>query len=308
MNSRLGSSLPYLALTGAVLLWGGSFIAMRVSLAVLPPGLVVWLRMAVSMLLLIPLYRLFLTGQYKRGDWRFLLPMVLFQPCLYFLFEASALTMTTASQAGIVSAVVPIITAIGALLFLGEAMSRRQWIALGLSLAGVVGLTLASAAAPDSRAANPVLGNMLELLAMFAAAGNFLIVRHLANRYNTWTLTAYQGVAGFLFFLPAARHLATVPPSAWSGPVVISILFLGLFVTFGAFGLYNYGLGKVTAARASIFINLIPVVTAILGWSMLGERLTPLQLLFGSLVIIGVRLAAGGRRLPERRTWPSRPS
>ncbi|MDT8288013.1 MAG: DMT family transporter, partial [Elusimicrobiales bacterium] len=89
--------LPYLALTGAVFLWAGSFIAMRVAVAALPPGLVVWLRMAVTMILLLPFYRLFRPSGYRKGDLKFLIPMVLFQPCLYFLFESQALVYTTSS-------------------------------------------------------------------------------------------------------------------------------------------------------------------------------------------------------------------
>jgi drug/metabolite transporter (DMT)-like permease len=293
------SGLPYLALTGAVFLWAGSFIAMRVAVAALPPGLVVWLRMAVTILLLLPFYRLFRPTGYRKGDLRLLIPMVLFQPCLYFLFESQALVYTTSSQAGVISSTVPVLVALGALLFLGEPMNGRQWTGLVLSVAGVAGLTLAGAASPDSKALNPLLGNSLEFLAMLTAAGNILLVKHLAGRYNTWTLTAWQSLAGFIFFLPAIARLPAVPPGAFSPTVVASILFLGLLVNFGAFGLYNFGLGKVPAARASIFINLIPVLTAILGWSVLGERLTPPQLLFAGLVVLAVRIGSGGKRLPR---------
>ena len=204
--------LPYLALTGAVFLWAGSFIAMRVAVAALPPGLVVWLRMAVTMILLLPFYRLFRPTGYRTGDLKYLIPMVLFQPCLYFLFESQALVYTTSSQAGVISSTVPVLVALGALLFLGEPMSGRQWTGLVLSVAGVAGLTLAGAASPDSKALNPLLGNSLEFLAMLTAAGNILLVKHLAGRYNTWTLTAYQSLAGFIFFLPASLRIPAVPP------------------------------------------------------------------------------------------------
>lgn len=290
--------MAYLALTASVTLWAGSFIAMRIAVAVIPPGLVVWLRMALTVVLLIPAYRLFIPRGYRRGDWMVLIPMVLLQPCLYFLFESRALMLTTASQAGVISATVPVLVALGALLFMGEPMALRQWIGLILSVVGVAGLTIA-AAGTESAAANPLLGNLLEFIAMLAGAGNMLLVKHLSGRYNTWTLTAYQSAAGFLFFLPAARLLPVVPPEAWSGPVVVSLLFLGVFVTFGAFGLYNFGLSRVPAARASIFINLIPVITALLGRLLLDETLSPLQIIFAGLVIIAVRLGTGGRRIPR---------
>ncbi len=288
--------IAYLSLTASVMLWAGSFIAMRIAVAVIPPGLVVWLRMALTVVLLVPAYRLFIPRDYRIGDWKILIPTVLLQPCLYFLFESRALMLTTASQAGVISATVPVLVALGALLFMGEPMALRQWIGLILSVAGVAGLTIA-AVGTESEAANPLLGNLLEFIAMLAGAGNMLLVKHLSGRYNTWTLTAYQTVAGFLFFLPAARLLPAVPLEAWSGAVIVSLLFLGVFVTFGAFGLYNFGLSKVPAARASIFINLIPVITAFLGWLVLNESLSPLQMIFAGLVIIAVRIGTGGRRI-----------
>ncbi|ORC34802.1 hypothetical protein B4O97_10715 [Marispirochaeta aestuarii] len=299
MNTKVSTSLPYLALTGAVLLWAGSFIAMRIAVAVIPPGLVVWLRMAITLLILLPFYRIFISSGFQTRDLYYLLPMVLLQPCLYFLCESTALTLTTASQAGIISSIVPILVALGAMLFLKEPMSPRQWLALALSVAGVVGLTLGGNEDSAGSAANPMLGNVLEFLAMVMAAGNFILIKHLSGRYSTWSLTAYQILAGFFFFLPAAAGLPALPFQVWTGPVLVSVLFLGVFVTFGGFGLYNYGQRNVPAARASLFINLIPVVTAFLGWMILAETLSPVQIISGVVVISAVRIGSNPRLKPK---------
>jgi len=64
--------------------------------------------------------------------------------------------------------------------------------------------------------------------------------------------------------------------------------FLGLFVTLGAFGLYNWGMSHVPASRASIFINLVPVNAVLIGWIVLGEALSSLQLLMAGVVLCGV--------------------
>ncbi len=285
-------NIAYIALTGAALLWAGSFIAMRVAVAALPPGLVIWLRMAITLILLIPAARMLIPGNLRPRDLLFILPMVLLQPGIYFSLESRALILTSASQAGIIASTVPVFVALGALIFLKEAMGPRQWAALALSIAGIIGLTLGSPHSGSSETAgtNPVLGNILETVAMAASAGNFLLVKSLARRYSSWSLTAFQVAGGFLFFLPAVRLLPAVPPEAWSLPVILSVLFLGLFVTYGGFGLYNYGQTFVPAARASLFINLIPVITVILGWGMLGETLSAAQIGWGLLVIAAVRL------------------
>ncbi len=298
MKTVSTTNIAYAALTGAVLLWAGSFIAMRIAVSALPPGLVIWLRMAIALVMLIPAAGILIPKKLYRRDLIFLLPMVLLQPCIYFLLESTALTMTSASQAGIIASTVPVFVALGALIFLKEAMGPRQWYALFLSIAGIIGLTMfaPSAGSSETAGSNPLLGNILETAAMAASAGNFLLVKRLARHYSSWSLTAFQVLGGALFFLPALRLLPAVPPEAWSLPVVISILFLGLFVTFGGFGLYNYGQTFVPAGRASLFINLIPVITAVLGWAILRETLTVLQIASGALVISAVRL---GTTAPE---------
>jgi drug/metabolite transporter (DMT)-like permease len=73
-----------------------------------------------------------------------------------------------------------------------------------------------------------------------------------------------------------------------------------VFATVGAFFCYNYALSKLPAVRAAVFINGIPVVTALGAWLILGEKLTLLQVGGGALVLISVALAnfPSGLRLP----------
>jgi drug/metabolite transporter (DMT)-like permease len=79
------------------------------------------------------------------------------------------------------------------------------------------------------------------------------------------------------------------------------LAFLGSFVTLGAFAFFNWGLSRLPAARAALFLNLIPVIAVLLGWAALGESLSILQCLCAAAVIGGVLLGQGlGRRQPIR--------
>ncbi len=278
--------LPFLAIMAAVLLWGGSFVAMRVAVAALPPMTVMWLRMVIALVVIAPLMPRLARARYHKGDWRMLLPMVLLQPCLYFLLESNALTLTTSSQAGVVSASVPLMVALGAWLFLGERVGRSAVLGLLLSMAGVAVLSLGGG--DDGQATAPLLGNLMELGAMACAAGNLLLVKRLCVRYGPWSLTALQVVAGSLFFLPGAWGLWQDPTPLLESRLLFSILFLGSFVTLGAFGLYNWGMSRVAASRAAVGINMVPVVAVLLGWMLLGESLTPVQLGGAGAVLLGV--------------------
>jgi drug/metabolite transporter (DMT)-like permease len=292
-KSAAAGMLPIAALLAAVLLWGTSFAAMKSAVGWMDPFSVMWARMAVASLILAPLAFRLRPRNTLPGDWKLILPMVLLQPCLYFLLESNALRLTTSAQAGVISATVPLLVAFGAATMLREKVTRRQVGGLVFSLLGVVVLT--AAGRPDEQAVNPVLGNIMEFGAMLCAAGYMLLLKHLSPRYNPWTLTGLQALAGAIFFLPGAPGVLASGADLWSIHG-LNLLYLGAFVTLGAFGLYNWGISKVPAARASAFINLIPVVALMLGWTVMGESLNPVQVIATAAVIAGVYVSQRGKR------------
>lgn len=279
--------LPTLAVLGAVVLWGSSFSAMKSVLDVLDPMAAMWCRMAVAVAVLAALRRQISFSGYRKGDWLRLGFMALCLPCLYFLLEANALTLTTSAQAGVVSASLPLMVALGGWAMLGERMRPRAAAGLVLAIGSVAWLTLASA--PQQSAANPLLGNLLEAGAMVCSAGYMLYARSLSTRYSPLTLTAVQMFAGFLFFTPGAFRLEL--PEANLAATAMKLLYLGSFVSLGAFGLFNYGVSRIPAGRASAFINMVPVVAVALGWGLLGEALNPVQCLAACGVLLGVCLS-----------------
>jgi drug/metabolite transporter (DMT)-like permease len=286
--SALGTFLPALALTGAVLFWGGSFPAAKAALSRLSPEAVMWSRMAVAMAVLLPFIGRLWPRNYCKGDWKPLLAMIAFMPCAYFFLESNALTLTTASQAGVISSSVPLLVALGARLFLAEPLSERVLAGMALSIGGVVWLTLSGT--PDATAPDPLLGNLLELGAMVAAAGYMLLLKRLSDRYNPWTLTMLQTVAGLIFFLPGAPEAARMATSLPLN-VIGSLFFLGTCATLGAFGLYNWALSKLPASAAATSINMVPVAAVFFGWVLLGETLNGVQFAASGCVLAGVFLS-----------------
>ena len=172
------SFLPLAAVLAAVFFWSGSFVAMRVAVQALNPWSVMWLRMAIALIVLLPFLHRFFPLGFRRGDGKRLVLMVLFQPCLYFFLESNALRFTTSSQAGVISASVPLLVALGAWLCFRENLNRFTALGLVMAMAGVVVLTISGR--PDVAAANPLWGNTLELAAMVCAAANMLLVKNFA--------------------------------------------------------------------------------------------------------------------------------
>ncbi|MDR3640286.1 MAG: DMT family transporter [Humidesulfovibrio sp.] len=287
--------LPYLCLAGAVLLWGTSFMAMKFALTGFGPLAVVFLRMTMASGIMALCWNRVPKAGRAPGDLKWLALVSLLQPCLYFLLEGFAVTLTTSAQAGMISSLVPLLVAAGAWAFLREPLSARMVLGIALSLAGVIWLSLGGAVATG--APSPALGNFLELLAMCCASGYMLVLKHLSSRYNSWQLTGLQVFAGALFFLPGAlwtefgwlAHPAlsasAVPLRAWLG-----VAYLGCVVTLGGFGLYNQAVVRLASAQAAAAINLVPLVAVLTGWLMLGETLAPAQMFACALILAGVVL------------------
>lgn len=286
---------PLLYLGGAVLLWGTSFAVTKSAYGALPPMYVVWLRMLLALLAFLPLLPLVKRPSYQKGDWKFLALATLFLPCLYFTFEAFAIRFTTSSQAGVIAAVMPLIVAISGWAVLREPPSARTTVAIAVSMLGVAGLSLGGGG--QATAPNPVLGNLLELVAMFAAAGATLTIKRLSARYDPLLITGLQMAAGSVFFAPLALasgpvEWSAVPVSSW-----LAVGYLGVGCGLAAFGLYNSGLKLVPATTAALTINLVPAVAMVTGWLALGETMSPLQIGAGLLIIGSVGYAeVGGRR------------
>lgn len=289
MPIKIKNILPTLSIIGAVFLWGSSFVAMRIVLKDLHPFAVMFCRLFSALIFIIPISIKLFPKSYQKNDWKILLSMVLFQPCLYFLFESNALTFTTSSQAGVISACLPLMVAVAAWFFLSESINSKTITGLILSISGVILLTIFQSRQVD--APHPVLGNILEVGAMLSACANLILIKKLSSNYGAWSLTGMQIIAGTIFFLPGIKYIINADPSIWTMQLIFLLLYLGICVSFLAFGLYNWGISKIKVSRASIFINLIPVTAVMLGWLILGETLNSKQMIAAIIVISGVFLS-----------------
>ena len=159
--------------------WGGGMIAMKYAFESFTAMQVVFARVAFAGVIYLALYRLWSHIPYQKGDWKYLLAMVLFEPCLFFLCETFAMTYTTASQGGVIAACFPLCTAVAAWLFLGEKLTKKTIIAMLLAVAGVAGASLA--AESSDQASNPILGNLLMVGAVLSATGYAVCVRFISR-------------------------------------------------------------------------------------------------------------------------------
>ena len=136
--------LPMLALLLAMALWGSSFVALKYSFQEMHPLLVIFGRMAVASLCFVPFLRRFARAGLRRRHLRPVLLMCLCEPCCYFVFESAALTQTSASQAAMITTMLPLMVALCAGLMLGEQITPRTIGGFVVAVAGGLWLSLGS--------------------------------------------------------------------------------------------------------------------------------------------------------------------
>ncbi len=286
-SARMGTAV----LLAAAALWGLSYVAMKFALESFHPIVMNFFRMAFAFA---PL-SLFLPAtarraHYRKGDALLIALMLLCEPCLYEICEALALANTTASQAGMINATLPVFTGVLSYFVLRERLSAGAWLGCLLTIAGAVWLSLA--AVSDARSPDPLLGNILMTAGMVVSSCYTILLKKLSARYSPVFLVTLETFAGTLFFLPFLFFSDTgMPLKDASALSWASAAFLGTGVSCGAFILHGIGVSRLGASRANICMNMIPVFTIVFGMLILGERMLPSQWLASAIVFTGVFLS-----------------
>ncbi len=292
--NKMSRWLPPLCLLLAMVLWASSFVALKIAFRAYDPMVVIFGRMAVAsvcFLLLAGWFRS--TVRVEWADWKAILFMAFCEPCLYFIFEAKAIEHTTASQAGMITATLPILVALAACWLLKERVGPNTWIGALLAISGVCWLTWQSA--PSISAPNPMLGNFYEFVAMVCATGYIIALKQLSARYTPFFLTAIQAFSGSIFYFPFLLLPSTRLPHSFDPVSGAAVIYLGAVITLGAYGLNNFGLKHTPASQATAYVNLIPVFSVFLGWMILDESFSGMQCVAALVVMAGVYLSQSRR-------------
>jgi drug/metabolite transporter (DMT)-like permease len=212
----------------------------------------------------------------------------------YFGLENVGVDLATASDAAIIVAAFPIITAIL------EVVMHREWPSLprvlGMALA-VAGVWLIVRQSASSGGSHRLLGDIILLVAGIAWAAYNVVARRTSPGHSPLTSTYYQTVAGALGFV----LLSTLEFGEWRMPTASDIgmlAFLAGMCSVAAFFLYNYGLRDVTSSTAVNVLNLVPVFGLASAVAVTGETVGTTEWLGCLVVITGVVLGAGVRSRP----------
>lgn len=286
-------SLTYLKLVGAMFMWGGTWVAGRIiAQEVSAPLAIAAIRFVVAALALAAV-AWFSEGRIPlpQGSraWGTIWGLGFFGIFLYGLCFFFGLQYIPAGRAALVVALNPVVVILIAWLLGQERMTPRKALGSTIALAGCL----------------TVIGNgdPLALLHGTVGPGEWLIVgcvlcwtaytfigRSATRTLSPLVATLYASLVGALFLAAAALVQGGIELGEWSWRVWASVAFLAIGGTALGFTWFADGVRVLGAARASSFINLVPVFAVLQAAVLLGERLGLAVLAGGALVIAGVWL------------------
>jgi drug/metabolite transporter (DMT)-like permease len=198
---------------------------------------------------------------------------------------------SSATNAALLIVVEPVAIMVLSPGLLGERLSPREWAGAAVTLAGVV-LIVADGVPGLTGSVTPHWqGDLILVLAGLGYASYSLIGRGVLSRHPALPVTAWSLAWGAAAMLPiAAGEWAAGTRPDWSPAAVWGVLYLGVVITALGYLVWNWGLGRVRAPRAALYLNLQPLAGALLGVALLGEALTVFVALGGVLVMAGLSL------------------
>lgn len=287
-------SSPYLMLVMPPLFWAGNAIAGRLVAGEISPLALSSVRWALAILLLLPLTAAGVRRQWPviRRRWKSLAALGILSAGLYNLLLYMALQTTTAINVTLVNSAMPMTIVLVSWIWLRDRPSGGAMAGIALSMVGV--------AVVVSRGELAVLlglelhqGDALMLLAVLVWALYSVMLRAHPPGLTPGVFLTVQMSAGLLFLLPFYGVEIALGgggvPLTWEMALVLAYVATGPAI--GAFYFWNRGVAEAGANTAGLYINLLPVFTAVLAVLFLDEVFRWYHAAGLALIFSGIALA-----------------
>ncbi len=271
-----------------VLIWPGNTIVTKAAAGVISPGSISFYRWLLAFLVLLPFMgRAAWHGRavLARYWWKLAclgaLGMVIYQSLAY-----EAAKTTTAVNMGVMLALMPLLSTLLASILAGERLTIGRIAGGIVSLAGLAYLT--SQGHPATLLTGGFhIGDGLMLVAVLANSLYGVMLKRWTIPLSMWQQLFWQIGFSTLLLLPVWLMGTISPITSANLPL---ILYAAIPTSLLAPLCWMIGIQRLGAARTSLFINLLPIVVALLAWGILGEQLLSYHAIGGALALLGVGL------------------
>lgn len=288
MKQSLNYKLLF-ALAAVGIIWGTTFLGIRVAVETIPPWFVTSIRQGLAGLIVMTI--LLFKKELKWIGWKNLKQQLV--PSVLMIVIANGFT-TIAEQtlpsglASVMSALSPVLIFIGGIMFGLQKASLKGFVGVIIGFSGVV--FIFKDGLGSFLDGNYKHGLIFISLAILAWAAGTIYVKTHAHKPNNIALNLfYQFSMASCIQLVLAFIFSPNPDlSSWSSRSIFAALYLSVFGSVIAFFCYNYALKHVTAVQVSILSYVNTIIAVFLGWLILDEKITVDFIIATILIILGV--------------------
>lgn len=282
-----------------ILIWGTTFISTKVLLISFEPVEILFIRFMIGYFALWCVCPRRLKVRMRKQEWYFA-AAGLCGVTLYYLFENIALTYTLASNVGVIISIAPFFTVIFSCLFLHDRRPNIRFFA-GFLIA-LAGIFLISFGGEKNLQLNPVGDLLAVIAAMFWAAFSTITKKISGFGYNTIQTTRRTFFYGLIFMLPALLlmdfHMELQQFASLKN--LLNLLFLGFGASALCFVTWNLAVKILGSVKTSVYIYMVPVITAVTSALILHEKLT--RTIISGIVLTLIGLFLSEDRKTEKNT------
>jgi drug/metabolite transporter (DMT)-like permease len=283
----------YMLLVFVMIAWGLNVIATKVIVTNFEPVTITSLRVfTAGISVFIILFFLKKLRRPSKTEILFIFFASLFNVVAHHYFLSIGLSKTTASNAGLILGLGPLLTAVVAFIFLGTKATIIRIIGILSGLTGVSFIVIEGNGSVSSIS----IGDAFVFISILAQAISFIMIRKVSNTLDPRLMTGYMLVIGsVILFVISLIQEPNGLQSIQHGSIGIWLIFLGSAVIATAIGhmTYNFAIGKVGVTESSIFINLNPFFALVSAVLFLGEKIYFSHVFGFIFILIGVLLGSG---------------
>ena len=277
--------IPYIALSAICLIWGTTYLVLRIAVLHFPPFLFVTIRQLLAGSLLVGF--MLLSGKAAWPDRAHLVRQAVagfFMITLGNGLVAWAEVVIPSGVAAILCSLMPMVVI---LINLGINKDERPTVAiLAGVLLGLAGITLIFGEhLVDFAKIEYQLGILVIFIAVLSWAGGSVWLKKRGNDGNAFLNAGLQMFFGGIWLIPGALIFDDFSRVTWSAEAFYSMIYLVLVGSIVAYACYSYVLRKLPMTIVSLYAYVNPIVAVILGWIVLGEKL---NLKIGIAILITV--------------------
>jgi drug/metabolite transporter (DMT)-like permease len=275
----------YIALAAVCIIWGTTYLALRIGVLHFPPFLFTAIRQSIAGGLLVGFMMLVLkVGLPSKEN-------LIRQAIGGFFMIAMGNGLVAWSEMHIPSGIAAIICSLMPVLVIviNLSVNREEKptlpIMLGVAL-GLIGIVMIFGQNLSDFSAQYIYGIIMTFLAVLSwAVGSIWIKKHNADS-NPFMNAGLQMFFGGMILFPISLAFDDLGSVSWSPEVVYSLLYLIIFGSIIAYAAYSYSLRKLPMTIVSLYAYVNPLVAVVLGWVVLNEKLN-LQIWLAILVTVG---------------------